>query len=66
MDKFNNFVQVASNCSQFSSTSTSESMTSSTANPVNASCLSCVNYKNQHCQKNLYDKIQSNLTTYSE
>lgn len=64
MDQFYNFAQVASNCSQYEPYSSS--MTNGTSDAgTDCSCLNCCHFKNHHCDKDLYDKIEQNLTKYS-
>lgn len=64
MDQMYNFAQVANNCSQYSPFSSG--MTNGTSDAaVDGSCLNCQNFKEHHCQLDLYDKINENLTKYS-
>lgn len=69
MDQLYNFAQVANNCSQFTprstSNSTSDSLNNNLSESGSASCLECCHFENHHCNLDLYDKIEENLTKYS-
>lgn len=64
MDQFYNFAQVASNCSKYEPYGST--MTNGTCDAgTECSCLNCHHFENHHCDLDLYDKIEKNLTKYS-
>lgn len=67
MDQLYNYAQVANNCSRFTPNGSDEGM-SNVNNDIqvaDSSCLKCQHFKEYHCELDLYDKIEHNLTKYS-
>jgi hypothetical protein len=59
----NSYVTVAENCNHYSPIEDSFTCTvSETEEDACASCENCHHFKHKHCELDLFDRIQSNLT----